>query len=292
MNTRRNFLKETGIMAATLALAPNISNAFARPKKAVGIQLYTLRSIIGNDITSVIEKVAKAGFKEVETYNFSPKDNFWGLKPAEFKSLLSANGIYSPSGHFGFDPYLTTGNLDEIKPYIEASNVLDSKYIVAPWLGEKLRKTADDYKRVAEKLNKAGELCAKSGLSVGYHNHAFEFKKMGETTGFDIMLSETDPKLVNFELDIYWAVNAGYNPVEIFKKYPSRFKMWHVKDMDKAKKERTTEIGKGSIDYKAIFANAKLSGLEHIFLEQDNSMQPNPIESIKTSIDYIKGTLL
>ena len=292
MNTRRNFLKETGIMAATLALAPNISNAFARPKKAVGIQLYTLRSIIGNDITSVIEKVAKAGFKEVETYNFSPKDNFWGLKPAEFKSLLSANGVYSPSGHFGFDPYLTTGNLDEIKPYIEASNVLDSKYIVAPWLGEKLRKTADDYKRVAEKLNKAGELCAKSGLSVGYHNHAFEFKKMGETTGFDIMLSETDPKLVNFELDIYWAVNAGYNPVEIFKKYPSRFKMWHVKDMDKAKKERTTEIGKGSIDYKAIFANAKLSGLEHIFLEQDNSMQPNPIESIKTSIDYIKGTLL
>ena len=291
MTTRRNFLKETGLMAATLALAPTISNAFARPKKAVGIQLYTLRSIIGNDITSVIEKVAKAGFKEVETYNFSPKDNFWGLKPAEFKSLLSVNGIYSPSGHFGFDPYLTTGNLDEIKPYIEASNVLGSKYVVVPWLGEKLRKTADDYKRVAEKLNKAGELGAKSGLSVGYHNHAFEFKKMGGTTGFDIMLKETDPNLVDFELDIYWAVNAGHNPIEIFNKYPNRFKMWHVKDMDRTNSERTTEIGKGSIDYQAIFAKAKQAGVEHIYVEQDDNMLPTPLESVKTSFDYIQRIL-
>lgn len=293
MTTRRNFLKESALVAASLALLPTLSTAFAKPKKPIGIQLYTLKDIINSDIKPILEKVAAIGFKEVETYNFTTKNNFWGLKPQEFKRLLVDNGLTSPGGHFGFDPYFTTGNLDELKPYIEAANLLDSKFIVAPWLGNQLRRNADDYKKVAEKLNIAGELCAKSGLRVGYHNHAFEFKKMGDgITGFDIMLQETDAALVDFELDIYWAVNSGNNPIEIFNKYPKRFKMWHIKDMDRLKKEQTTEIGKGSIDYAAIFANAKLAGLEHMYVEQDNNMQPTPMQSVKTSFDFIKNNLL
>jgi len=292
MSTRRNFIKETGLLAASFALAPSLSKALTPPQQAIGIQLYSLRDIIGKDVKGVIEKVAKAGFKEVETYGYAPKGSFWGLSPKEFKALLDANGLYSPSGHFAFDNYISTGNLDDVKAYIDASNTLGSKYVVAPWLDDKLRKTADDYKKVAERLNVAGELCIKSGINVGYHNHGFEFDKFGDKTGLDILLSETDPNLVYYELDLYWAAHAGYNPVDLFKKYPRRFKMWHVKDMDKTKKDWNTEIGKGSIDFKSIFASASLSGVKHIYLEQETNYQPDHISSIKTSIDYIKGSLL
>lgn len=293
MTTRRNFIKETGLLAASFALAPSLTKAFAKPKKTVGLQLYSLRDIIGKDVKGVIEKVGKAGFKEVETYGYSPQEKkFWGLSAKEFKTLLDNNGLYSPSGHFGFDNYIQSGNLDDIKAYIEASNILGSKYVVAPYLGGELRQKPDMYKKVAERLNVAGELCIKSGLNVGYHNHGFEFDKHGDTTGFDVLLNETDPNLVYFELDLYWAVFAGHNPVDIFKKYPGRFKMWHVKDMDKADRKLNTEIGKGSVDFKSIFAKASLSGVKHIYLEQETNYKPDYIGSIKTSIDYIKGSLL
>ncbi|GAB1462918.1 sugar phosphate isomerase/epimerase family protein [Pedobacter sp.] len=293
MSTRRNFIKETGILAASLALAPSLTKAFATFQKPIGIQLYSLRDIIGNDLKGVIEKVAKAGYKEVETYGYAPvKGSFWGLSPKEFKALLDANGLYSPSGHFAFDNYIATNNLDDIKAYVDASSTLGSKYVVAPWLDSKLRKTADDYKKVAERLNVAGELCIKAGLNVGYHNHGFEFDKFGDKTGMDILLSETDPKLVRFELDLYWAAHAGHNPVDLFKKYPGRFKMWHVKDMDKTKKDWNTEIGKGSIDFKSIFAKASLAGVKHIYVEQETNYKPDHMGSIKASIDYIKGSLL
>jgi sugar phosphate isomerase/epimerase len=292
MTTRRKFIKDTGLLAASFALAPALSHAFAPAQRPVGIQLYSLREIIGKDVKGVIEKVAKAGFKEVETYGYAPQGSFWGLNPKEFKALLDANGLKSPSGHFSFENYISTGNLDDIKAYIDASNVLGAKYVVAPWLGENLRKTADDYKRTAERLNVAGELCIKSGLKVAYHNHGFEFDKFGDKTGFDILLTGTDPNLVDYELDLYWAVFAGNDPVELFKKYPRRFKMWHVKDMDKAKKNWNTEIGNGSIDFKPIFAKASLSGVKHIYLEQETNYKPDHIGSIKTSIDFIKGTLL
>lgn len=293
MSTRRNFIKETGLIAASLALAPSLSKAFTKPNQNIGIQLYSLRDIIGKDVKGVIEKVAKAGFKEVETYGYAPKDgSFWGLTPKQFKALLDANGLRSPSGHFGFDDYVVSGKLDDIKAYIDASNVLGSKYVVAPWLGENLRKTADDYKKVADRLNTAGELCKKAGLTMGYHNHGFEFEKHGDQTGLEILLKNTDQSLVHFELDLYWAVYAGENPVNLFKKYPGRFKMWHVKDMDKTNRDWNTEIGKGSINFKSIFAAAALSGVKHIYLEQETNYKPDHIGSINASIKYIKGNLL
>ncbi|WP_199120163.1 sugar phosphate isomerase/epimerase [Pedobacter sp. ASV28] len=293
MTTRRNFIKDAGLIATGLAMAPSFANALiSKPQATIGLQLYTLRDIIGKDVKGVIEKVAKAGYKEVETYSYAPKGSFWGLTPKAFKSLLDANGLYAPSGHFSFENYITSGNLDDIKAYIEASNILGSKYVVAPWLSENLRKTADDYKKVAERLNVAGELCIKSGINVAYHNHGFEFDKHGDTTGFDLLLGGTDPNLVYYELDLYWAVYAGHAPIEIFKKSPHRFKMWHVKDMDKTNRNWNTEIGKGSIDFKSIFEKASLSGVKHIYVEQETNYKPNYIESIGESANYIKNNLL
>jgi len=289
MITRRKFLAQTGLVGAGLLLSNQI---FAKPKYKVGLQLYSLRDEIGTDIKSVIAKTAKAGYQELETYGFDPKKGFFGLSPKEFKQTLSANGMRTPSGHYGIDPYLGTGNEDVLKAYIDVAKTVGQEYLTIPYLGEDIRKSVDDFKNLAEKMNKAAELCKKSGLKLAYHNHDFEFKPIDGTMLFDVLLKETDPKLVNFEMDIYWIIRAGQDPIKMIKAHPGRFSMWHIKDMDKKNHELNTEVGSGSIDFKKIFALSKVSGLKHIFMEQENFTHINPYKSITQSASYIKNTLL
>ncbi|HEY0175010.1 MAG TPA: TIM barrel protein, partial [Pedobacter sp.] len=168
MNSRRNFIKMAGLAAAGAAIAPSF--AFAAPAKTVGIQLYSLRVELPKDVHGTIAKIAEAGYKEVETFGYSVKDKFWGLDPKAFKKLLSANGLTAPSGHYGMDKFMTDGNAEELKTYIEAANTIGSSYIVVPYLGENLRKTPDDWKKLAAKLNEASVICKASGLKLGYHN--------------------------------------------------------------------------------------------------------------------------
>ncbi|MNK85630.1 Inosose dehydratase [compost metagenome] len=145
---------------------------------------------------------------------------------------------------------------------------------------------------MAAKFNQVAELCQKSGLKLAYHNHNFEFKvQENNLTGYDILLNETEAKLVGFELDIFWAVNAGLNPVDLFKKNPGRYKMFHVKDMDKTDKAVFTEVGSGRIDFRSVFAASKLAGVDYIFTEQD-LIKKAPFESITESYNYIKKNLL
>lgn len=289
MNSRRNFIKIAGLAAAGAAIAPSF--AFAAPAKTVGIQLYSLREQLPKDVRGTIAKIAQAGYKEVEVFGYSTKNKFWGLDPKAFKKLLSENGLTAPSGHYGMDKFITDGNAEELKTYIEAANAIGSSYIVVPYLGDNLRKTADDWKKVAAKLNEAAVICKASGLKLGYHNHNFEFDKQGDTTGYEIMLKETDPKSVQFEMDIYWVVRSGNDPVKLFKEHPGRFPMWHVKDMDKADHTINTEVGSGTIDFKNIYKYAKLAGLKHLIMEQEN-FSIDPYVSIKKSADYIKKDII
>lgn len=290
MITRRNFILSTSVVAATALLIPSF--AFSGDKKAVGLQLYSLRDELPKDVKGTIEKVAKAGFKEVETYGFSIKDQFWGLTPTQFKTLLDANGLRAVSGHYGLGSYLKDGNTTELKAAIIAAKVLGSKYVTIPWLDESIRKSGDDYKRIAPRMNEAGKMCKAAGLRLAYHNHNFEFEKQGDTTGYEILLKETDKNLVDFELDLYWVVRSGNDPLKLFKENPGRFTMWHVKDMDKTDPTLNTEIGKGSINFKAIFAEAKLSGMKYFFVEHETNYNPNPMESVATSCAYIKKELI
>ncbi|MFC4211394.1 TIM barrel protein [Pedobacter lithocola] len=290
MVSRRNFLKTSGMAAAAVYLMPSF--AFAAGDKVVGLQLYSLREDLPKDVKGVLEKVALAGFKEVETYGFSIKDQFWGLTPIELKKILDANGLKAVSGHYGLGSYLVDDNTEELKAAIAAAKVLGSKYVTIPWLIPTLRKSADDYKKLALKINKAGQMCKDAGIRLAYHNHDFEFEKQGDTTGYEILLKGTDKKLVDFELDLYWVVRSGKDPVQLFKENPGRFTMWHVKDMDKTKKEWNTEVGQGSINFKSIFAAAKLSGMKHFFVEHETNYNPNPIESVKKSCAYIKKELI
>lgn len=290
MNSRRIFLKNAGLAAAGALVLPNFAFTPATAK-AIGIQLYTLRSIISKDVKGVIEKVANAGYKEVETYGYTPKNGYWGLSTKEFKALLDANGLKTPSGHFGLDDFIKSGDADQLKPLIEGAAAVGMKYITCPYLDASVRTTADDYKKTSARLNEAAELAKKSGLTLAYHNHDFEFNKFGDITGYEIMLQETDKKLVHFEIDLYWVVRSGNDPVMLFTKYPRRFPLWHVKDMDKTNNGINTEVGAGAIDFKTLHNHAKKSGLKHLIVEQEN-FSKDPFVSIKESFDYVNRELI
>lgn len=292
MIKRRDFLQQAAMVSAALVVAPScVLSSSEKGGKKVGLQLYTLREIIDKDPQGVISKVAAAGYKEVETYGYLKESGFWGMKPKEFKQFLSSKGLTSPSGHYGFDEYIE-GKEDILNVYLEAVTELGQDYLTVPYLNEPLRKNADDYKKVAEKLNKAGEAAKKANVTLAYHNHDFEFMPQGDTTGYEILAKETDPDLLKFEVDLYWAVRAKQDVASLFSAHKHRCVMWHVKDMDKAKPELNTEIGNGSIDYKSIFALSKEAGVKHYFVEQENFTNIDPFASIRKSADYVTKNLL
>lgn len=301
MTTRRSFLQKTSLAAAAAFLSPSvITSALAQPAKIskIGIGLFTLREQLTADVKATIQHVAKIGYNQVETYYGYPGKyevkGFWGLEAKDFNALLKNNGLTCPSGHYNTTEFLSTGDDKILKTHIEVANSVGQKYFVIPALPTDVRTngTLDDYKRMAAKFNTAGELCKKAGLKLAYHNHNFEFKDQGNgLTGYDILLKETDAKLVGFELDIFWAVNAGLSPVDMFKKNPGRYQMFHVKDMDKEDKTVFAEVGSGRIDFKSIFAESKLAGLDYIFTEQD-LIKKDPYQSITESYNYVKNNLI
>jgi len=301
MTTRRSFLQKVSLASAAAFLSPSlVTTALTESAKVskIGIGLFTLREQLTADVKATIEQVAKIGYSQVETYYGYPGKyevkGFWGLEAKDFNTSLKANGLTSPSGHYNVTEFLSSGDDKVLKSHIETAATVGQKYFVIPALPTDIRAngTLDDYRRMASKFNQAAELCQKSGLKLAYHNHNFEFKDQGNgATGYEILLAETDAKLVGFELDIFWAVNAGLNPVDMFKKNPGRYKMFHVKDMDKADKAVFVEVGSGRIDFKRIFAASKLAGVDYIFTEQD-VIRKAPYESIAESYNYIKKNLL
>ena len=286
-SSRRDFLKQSTFFSAALLMNP--ADVFAS-KTPVGVQLYTLRNDIGKDAKGTISKVASLGFKEVETFGYR-EGKFFGMPASEFAQFLKSLKLTSPSGHYypgGF--FLNDKWEEKWSPLLTDAKAIGQKYVVVPYLEDNHR-NLESYKKLATQLNKAGEMAKAAGLQLAYHNHDFEFNNLDGQNGLNILLKETVPKLVQMELDIYWAVKAGHNPVDLFKASPGRYVMWHVKDMDNTDKKFFTEVGNGTIDFKTIFANAKLSGMKHFFVEQDVCPGP-PLDSISKSITYIQKNLV
>lgn len=290
MTTRRKFLAQAGMLSAGLMVAPRLLSALPKGN-IVGLQLYTLRDQLPKDPKGVIAKVAAAGYKEVETFGYSKQGGFWGLDAKTFSATLKAHGLSTPSGHFGMDEFLIGGKTAELEANIEAANITGMTYVVIPSVNGEALKTADSLKKIAEKMNKAAEICGKAGLKLGYHNHNFEWKPVEGTTFYDTILKETDPKLVHMEMDIFWVVRAGQDPVKLFKQHPGRFALCHIKDRDKKQTDLNTEIGKGSIDFKTIMSHAKEAGLKHFIVEQENFINIDPYVSIAESAAYVKNVL-
>jgi len=251
--------------------------------KPYGLQLYTLRDILSDNtkVKSTIEQLVQWGYTDFESYGYS-KGKMFGMTSKEFNDFVKSLGARVVSGHYG--PDVIKG---EWKKAVEDAVYAGQEYMVLPYIDEKER-TPDGYKKIIDLVNKAAETTKSANIRMGYHNHDFEFQKVGDKTGFELLLEGLDPKNVSLELDLYWVVRAGQNPEEIFTKYPGRFEQWHVKDMDKTDPSKNADIGTGSIDFTKLFQHASHAGMKHWYVEQE-TYPVDPMTSAKNSIDYLKS---
>jgi sugar phosphate isomerase/epimerase len=289
MTNRREFLTNAALIGTGLVLAPHLLSAKAPAK--VGLQLYSLRNQLPKDVKEVIAKVAEAGYQQVETFGYSTANGFWGLSAADFKQVLQKYNLTTPSGHYGMNNFLGGGGMDEVDTAIKTANILEQQYITIPSIDHNILKTAANIDSVVKNINLAAERIGKAGLKTAYHNHNFEFNTTDGAMLYDVLLQETNADLLHFEMDLYWVVRAGQDPIRWFTKYPGRFSMVHVKDMDKQKPQLNTEVGKGSVNFKQIFSKAKLAGIKNYIVEQEN-FNIDPYRSITESYGYLHNVLL
>jgi sugar phosphate isomerase/epimerase len=288
---RRNFL-QSSLGLGALASLPTALNATpfgdAPTAKTIGLQLYTLRDDIQKQgIEPILAEVAKLGYKVVENFGYG-NGKFFGKTPTEYNKLLKDNGLTALSGH-----YLTSrsnpanagdGLTKNWQKVIDDAAAIGQKYAVIAYLMADERKP-DDYKQLVDLLGKGQEVTQKAGLTMGYHNHDFEFtERMDGQKPYDFLLKNTT---VQMEMDLYWVVKAGEKPTDYFAKHPGRFPLWHVKDMANTPEKEFAEVGTGTIDFADLFKHAKHAGLKQYFVEQDVCKRA-PLESIKISIGNIQ----
>ena len=292
MMTRRTFIQQAGTFAASSAVGP----AFVRQKRyKMGLQLFTMRAAMRQDVDGSLKRIAGLGYEELETYGFDPEGiRYYGLDAKAFAQRLKDLNLTTPTGHYDLNRFVTT-SVDDLKGYfercIQGAKALGQTYITWPFVDEHDR-TLDKFKVIAERLNVIGEQARKAGLQVAYHNHDFEFVEQNGQIGYDIILKETDPSLVKLQIDLYWIAHGSrFPPNYWFKRAPGRFVMWHVKDMHKVSRDYT-ELGNGSIDFTKIWPDAELAGLKHFFVEQGGNFTHDPWQSITDSAAYVKRVLL
>ncbi len=311
---RRHFIQSSA--ALTAAGIFNFDFAHAGTLKSIGVQLFSLPKMLENDFRGAIKMLAQLGYKEIELYGpfpFSAKEaqdgwkavtpslgfsgsGYFGLSSKEVKSILAENKITTPAIHT--DLITLQKNMGALG---EAGHELGFEYVGLPAIPPDKRKTLDDYKKIADEFNTIGEQAKKNGLKFSYHNHGYGLKQMEGKMPLQLILDGTDPKLVFFEMDIYWTVAGGADPVALLKNNPNRYHLMHVKDM-KEKKQFSgdggdsnqwielfplmTTAGDGVMDLKSIIPAAQKAGVKHFFVEQD--MVANPEAALKRSIDYLK----
>lgn len=300
MNTnRRSFIKKTGIaVAGSVLFSKNIFAAEAK-KKLTGLQLYSVRDEMKANPLETLQQLSKMGYKYVEHANYINR-KFYGYTPVEFKKILNDLGMQMPSGHtvMRSQHWDATANdfTSEWKYTVEDAALLEQQYVISPWMDANMRKDHDQLMRLLELFNKSGELCKKSGMRFGYHNHDFEFNtKVNDQLLFDLILKHTDPQLVIQQLDIGNMLGAGGNALEIIKKYPGRFQSMHVKDEIKTAKGEmnsnyeSTVLGNGLMPVKKIIdLGLKIGGTEHFIIEQESYQGQKPIDAVKADLAMMK----
>jgi len=247
-----------------------------RKLNKIGLQLYTVRDLMKADMPGTIAKVAAAGYQEVEFAGYFDRT------PAQVRALLQQNGLTSPSSHLPIEAF----EKDPAAALATAKSI-GNEWATLPWIPEERRKTADDWKRIAGLLNNFGSQAKSQGLRFAYHNHNFELTPVGGVRPLDLLISGTDSSLVDFEMDIYWVVFGGGDPLDFFNRYPGRFPMVHVKDSAGPPDNKMVDVGSGKIDFRSIFAQSDKAGIKHYFVEHD---QPaDPIATIRNSANYLKA---
>ena len=285
---RREFLQTTGFAASGIFLSSYLPSCkSASVSKEVrdnfGLQLYTLRDVLPDDPKGVLKQVASYGYKQIESYEHSKLGIFWGMKNTEFKTLMNDLGMKIVSSHCDI-------NKDFERKAAEAAEI-GMHYLLCPYLGP--QKKIDDFKKFAETFNQKGEICKKNGIRFGYHNHDYGFVRLEGQYPQDVLMQNTDKNLVDFEMDIYWVVTAGQDPIAWIDKYPGRFKLCHIKDRKKgatpSQRDVSVELGTGSIDFKKILIEADKKGMNYYFVEQEAYENTTPLAAAKADADYLKN---
>lgn len=272
--TRRELLALAGASLGAAAFGrPAASRVASRESLSViGVQLYTVRRSMQESVERTLEQVARIGYREVEFAGYFDRT------PQQIRSLLDANGLVSPSSH--------GGDLNTIRTRwaaaLDDAKIVGHRYLVCASL-PRSEQTADGYRRVAAEFNRAGEEAAKAGITFAYHNHDFEFRPLGDTIGYDILLAECDPTLVQMQMDLFWIVKGGRDPLAYFAKHPGRFCSVHVKDMDA--NGAMVDVGAGQLPFATYFAQARQAGIRHYFVEHDNP--GDPMASIRASYEHL-----
>ncbi len=246
--------------------------ATGRALERIGVQLYTVRSLMENDVAGTLEQVAAVGYDEVEFAGY------FEHSPAEIRSLLDQFGLAAPAAHIGIDRLR-----NELGKVLEEAQTVGHRYVICPWLAEDQR-TLDAYKGHAAFFNEVGAACKEAGIQFAYHNHDFEFEMTDGMMPYDLLLDETDADLVQMELDLYWITKGGHDPLAYFERYPGRFTLCHAKDMDDG--QTIVPVGEGTIDFGRIFAQSEQAGLVHYFVEHDHP--DDPMASIAASYNHLK----
>ena len=298
--SRRIFLKQTSLVAAGAALAPHLLLASAKKTELMGIQLYSVRDDMNKDPLGTLKALAGMGYKNVEHANYVDR-KFYGYTAKEFKKVLNDLGLKMPSGHTvlhsrHWDSSANNFN-DAWKYTIEDAATLEQTYVISPSMEEKQRRNYDELMRLMDWFNRSGELCQKSGMKFGYHNHEFEFtEKLNGKLLYDIIMDNTQPSLVIHQLDIGNMYNANAKAADIIKKYPGRFMSMHVKDEIKAADKgemgggfESTVLGAGVIDVKGVLDLAKkLAGTEHYIVEQESYQGSSPLDAMRKNFAVMK----
>lgn len=302
MNTsRRKFIVNSSLsLAGSMLLSESLFAGSHAGKANIGLQLYSVRDDMKKDPLGALKQVAAMGYKNVEHANYADR-KFYGYTPIEFKKILDDYGLKMPSGHTVLSDKhwdnTTNSFTDAWKQTIEDAATAGQYHVISPWLDVNLRKDYEGLLRFLEVFNKCGELCKKSGLKFGYHNHDFEFNSsLNGKTVYDIILDNTDPSVVTQQIDIGNMYGAGGRALEVLKKYPGRFASMHVKDEIKVTgkgetgdKYESTVLGEGLLPIKKIIKNfKKTGGTTEFIVEQESYQGKAPLEAVKKNFENMK----
>lgn len=296
--TRRDFIKTSAMAVAGSAFLSSCNFSTPIKNELMGLQLYCVRDEMKVDPLGTLKELAKIGYQHVEHASYTDR-KFYGYTASEFKKILADLGMTMPSGHTVFGPQhwdeTTKDFTDSWKYTVEDAATMGQKFVISPSLSEKLRDTYDTTLRTMEIYNKNGELCKKSGMKFGYHNHDFEFSvKLNDETLYDIILKHTDPELVMQQLDIGNLYNGGAKAIDIVQKYPGRFQSMHVKDEilstgDGHEKYESTILGAGVVNTKEVIdLGRKSGGTIHFIVEQESYQGKTPLACMKEDYDIMK----
>lgn len=295
--SRRQFVQNSALTLTGAALFSKSIFAGQKNKTITGVQLYSVRDEMKKDPLGTLKKVAEMGYRHVEHANYVDR-KFYGYSATEFKKILADLNLKMPSGH----TVLAKQHWDDSKKEftdlwkytVEDAAILGQEFVISPWLDNSWRKDESTLKYYMDVFNKSGELCKKSGMRFGYHNHDFEFKeKIGDLTLFDVILQNTDPQLVIQQLDIGNMYSGGGRPLEVIKQYPGRFVSLHVKDeiavAGSAHGYESAVLGTGIIEVKKVLEESiKTGGALHLIIEQESYQGKTPMDSIKENLQIMK----